>query len=299
MAVTYQGKKVKDNNILTRRTKGETVLFVIVFIIFVIQSISLFLPIVWMFLSSLKKPLEYAGGYAFDLPEDWLFSNYKLAFDVLNKGDVTFFGMIFNSLWYTTVVAVMSAFVPLVTGYVMSKYNFKAKPVIFALAITSMTIPIVGATASHLKIVHLLGLYDTPLYVVVSCFSGFGGSFLVYYGFYKNVSWSYAEAGMIDGASPFVIFFKIMLQQAMPIFLTYLITGAIACWNEYYVMILYIPSYPSLASGLYEYQATAIRLANYPVYFAGLIISMIPTIAIFAIFADKIMTNLSVGGLKG
>ena len=53
MAVTYQGKKVKDNNILTRRTKGETVLFVIVFIIFVIQSISLFLPI-----NDMKKTLK-------------------------------------------------------------------------------------------------------------------------------------------------------------------------------------------------------------------------------------------------
>ena len=40
-------------------------------------------------------------------------------------------------------------------------------------------------------------------------------------------------------------------------------------------------------------------MANYPVYFAGLIISMIPTLILFGIFSDKVMTSLSFGGLKG
>ena len=292
-------KKIKERSILNQRSSGEKILFAIVFVVLLIEAISLIAPIVWMFVSSLKKPLEYAAGDAFALPEDWLFSNYKMAFEVLNAGNVSFFGMIWNSLWYTAMATIMSAFIPLVTGYVMSKYNFKIKQLIFTLAIASMTIPIVGNTASQLKLVYTLGLYDTPLYVFILNLGGFGGSFLVYYGYYKNVSWSYAEAGMMDGASPFVIFFRIMFYQALPIFFTYLITGAIACWNEFYLMILYLPSYPSLASGLYEYQSRATRIANIPVYFAGLIISMIPTIALFAAFADKIMTNLTIGGLKG
>ena len=81
--------------------------------------------------------------------------------------------------------------------------------------------------------------------------------------------------------------------------MTYAITGAITNWNEYNTMILYLPSYPTLASGLFEYQSNAIRMANYPVYFAGLIISMIPTLILFGIFSDKVMTSLSFGGLKG
>ena len=289
----------KEVNILNMRSKSEKIVYPIVFTIFLLQALSLLLPVAWMFMSSFKGALEFEGGNAFDLPKKWLAGNFLEAFEMLNVGDTNFFGMIFNSLWYTIIVSALGAFVPSITGYVMSKYKFKLKPVFFSIAIISMTIPIVGATASYMKIIAFLNLYNTPFYTIVTSLGGFGGSFLVYYGFYKSVSWSYAEATMIDGGGPYTIFFKIMLPQAIPIILTYFITGAIANWNEYQTMILYLPDYPTLASGLFEYQSNSIRMANYHVYFAGLIISMIPTLLLFGIFSDKIMTSISIGGLKG
>ncbi|MBQ7880117.1 MAG: carbohydrate ABC transporter permease, partial [Clostridia bacterium] len=116
---------------------------------------------------------------------------------------------------------------------------------------------------------------------------------------FKGISWSYAEAAILDGANPYVIFFRIMLPQAKGIVLTYAITNSIAFWNEYQSIVLYLPSYPTLASGLFEFKARATRRANYPVYFAGLIISMIPTLVLFSAFSGRIMTSISVGGLKG
>lgn len=293
-------RKEKDSpNILNHRTKGDRPVFILAFVILTVHCLTLAAPVVWMFLSSLKGPIEYSGGDPFALPESWRFSNFARSFKMLNLGDTTFFGMIFNSIWYTLIKAFLCAFVPAVTGYVMSKYRFPGRQVIYTTAIAAMTLPIVGAGASYMKLIASMGMYDNILYVIVSSLGGFGGSFLVYYGFFKSVSWSYAEAAEIDGANPFVVFFKIMLPHAVPIIMTYVITGAIGSWNAYSDMILYIPSFPTLASGLFEYQANAIRAIDYPVYFAGLLISMIPTVALFAMFSDKIMTNLSMGGLKG
>lgn len=290
---------MKERNILDQKSKGEKAFFVVVFIIFALHSFTLIFTVAWMLMSSFKASLEYSAGDAFALPQKWLFSNYVEAFKMLNNGKTTFFGMIFNSLWYTGICSVLGAFVPSVTGYVISKYDFKVKKLIFTVAIACMMIPIVGATASYMKVIAYLGLYDTPMYVVITSLGGFGGTFLVYYGFWKSVSWSYAEAAEIDGAGPFVIFFKVMLPQGLPIMLTYIVTGAIGNWNEYTTMILYLPSFPTLASGLFEYQSNAVRSINYPVYFAGLIVSMIPTIVLFSAMSDKIMTSLSIGGLKG
>lgn len=285
--------------ILTRKTRGEKILYTIMFFVFLIQSASLVVPVIWMIVSSFKGALEYMGGYAFDLPEKWLFSNYSKAFEVLNVGNTNFFGMIFNSLWYTGIATALGVFVPAATGYVMAKYKFPGKEIIFSVAIISMVIPIVGATASRMKIISMLGINDSPLYVIITSLGGFGGSFLVYYGFFKALSWSYAEAVMIDGGGHFIIFLKVMLPQAAPMLLTYAITGAIGNWNEYQTMILYLPSYPTLASGLFEYKDNAVRAANFPVYFAGLILSVIPTITLFCIFSNRIMTSISIGGLKG
>ena len=291
----------KDSgSILTRKTTGEKILYIFVFILFLIQSLTLLMPVLWMIMSSFKGALEYMGGDAFALPEKWLFFNYPKAFKVLElKGGTNFFGMTWNSIWYTAISTALGIFMPALTGYVMAKYNFPGKQAIFSIAIISMLIPIVGATASRMKIIAELGIYDNPLYVVVTYLGGFGGSFLVSYGFFKALSWSYAEAVMMDGGGHFTIFFKVMLPQAAPILLTYAITGAIGNWNEYQTMILFLPSYPTLASGLFEYKENAVRAANFPVYFAGLILSVIPTITLFCIFSNRIMTSISIGGLKG
>lgn len=291
--------RAESGGILAQKTKGEKILYTIVFIVFFTQSLLLVAPVLWMIMSSFKGALEYMGGNAFALPEKWLWSNYRQAFEVLNVGDTNFFGMTFNSLWYTAIATGLGIFMPALTGYVMAKYHFPGKSAIFSIAIVSMIIPIVGSTASRMKIVAALGLYDSPLYVVVTYLGGFSGSFLVYYGFFKALSWSYAEAVMIDGGGHFIIFFKVMLPQAAPILLTYAITGAIANWNEYYTMILFMPSFPTLASGLFQYKDNAVRAANFPVYYAGLIISVIPTITLFGIFSNRVMTSISIGGLKG
>ena len=89
----------EGGGILTRKTRGEKILYTVMFFVFLIQSASLIVPVLWMIMSSFKGALEYMGGYAFDLPEKWLVENYGKAFDVLNIGDTNFFGMIFNSLW--------------------------------------------------------------------------------------------------------------------------------------------------------------------------------------------------------
>lgn len=298
-AIKKRKFRKRGDSILDKKTTGEKILYVFVFLFFSLQALSLILPVGWMIMSSLKGLREYETANPFAFPVAWEFENYIEAFKALNANDTNFFGMILNSLWYTTIATALGVFIPACTGYVMSKYRFPGHSLIFGIAIVSMVIPIVGSAASRMKILSWLMLDDSPLYVIVNSLGGFGGTFLVYYGFFKALSWSYAEAVMIDGGGHFTIFFKIMLPQALPILLTYAITGAIGNWNEYESIILYLPSYPTLASGLYEFQSVQTRSPDWPVYFAGLIISVIPTIALFCAFSDRIMTSLSIGGLKG
>ena len=118
------------------------------------------------------------------------------------------------------------------------------------------------------------------------------------YGFFKNVSWFYAEAAFIDGGGHFMVFFRIMLPLALGPIVTLFVVAFVQNWNDYMTMILYMPSYPTLSSGLYEFQANAIHGVDYPVYFAGLLISLIPTLTIFAFCSDIMMSNMNVGGIK-
>lgn len=294
-------KKMNDNvsSVLSGRSRGEKIVFAIVFAIFVLYAASLIYPFVWAFINSLKGSLEYSGGDPFALPKTPLFSNYADAFELLELDDgTTFFDMIFNSVWYTGLAAFLGVFMSCVTGYCISKYEFKAKKYIYSVAIFCMTIPIVGSMGAYYKLIGELGLYDTPMYAVVANLSSWGFNFLVMYGFFKNVSWTYAEAAFVDGGGHFTVFFRIMLPLAIGPIVTLFVVSAIGHWNDYMTMILYIPSYPTLASGLYAFQANAIREVNYPVYFAGLLISLAPVLVLFAFCSDIMMSNMNVGGIK-
>lgn len=285
---------------LNRRSGTEKVLYFVVFVIFALQAFTMFFVFWWLLNNSLKDPFEYGKlQNSMQFPKELLFENYIKAFQTLNTDEVSFFEMIANSLYYTVVCSLLGSFCPAVTGYVLSKYKFAGREVIYSLAIISLTLPVVGTGAAYMRLLHNLHLYDNPLFYVVSNLSGFGSIFLIYAAFFGGLSWSYAEAAEMDGANPYQIFFRVMFPQCLPIYFTNVIICAIACWNEYNLMILYMPHYLSLAAGLYDFQANATRGANYPVYFAGLIVSMIPTLVIFGVFSDKIMTSLSVGGLKG
>ena len=287
---------MKEKSILNHRTARERIIFALVLVLMIVYALSLITPFLWVFMSSLKDSLEYSSGNAFALPEKWLFSNYADAMDLLTLDDGTsFLGMIFNSVWYTAVATGLSVFMSSVTGYCMAKYTFKARNVIYAIAIFCMTIPIVGNMASYYKLIYELNIYDTPIYVVVTHLGAWGFNFLVMYATFKNISWSYAEAVFIDGGNHFTVFFRIMLPLAMPMITTLFILSAIAGWNDYTTPMLYFPSFPNVAMGLYMVSQTLTR-GDMSTYYAALVITTVPVVALFAGFSDKIMKNYSIGG---
>lgn len=306
----FKKVKVKDEaSILTKRTKGEKILYGIVFGVFTIYSIILLYPLLYLLINSFQDPYTYLmnrvdGGHsAFELPSEWKFGNYldafKLSFaDSLGK-PIYMSQMFFNSLWYCTFAVGGQVLMSCFTGYIMSKYEFKGRGVIYALAIFSMTIPVVGTTGALFKLANELNIYNSPLFLISVSLGGWGFNFMVMYGFFQNVSWSYAEAVFLDGGGHFSAFFKVMLPQAKMSIVTLVIVSFIQSWNNYLTPLLYLPDFPTIASGMYKLKLTATRDSNMPFYYAGLMVSAIPVVVLYGCFSDVIMKNFSVGGLKG
>lgn len=303
------GKRNDVPYVLTVRSNGEKILFAIVFVLLAIFALSLILPFVFLIINSLKDGLDYIADLnasaSFALPKEWKFQNYVLAFTDMkytnSVGRAIYLPeMLFNSIWYCVVSTSMTVIASTLTAYTLAKYRFRGRGLLYGIAIFSMTIPIMGTTAAMYKLVYSIGIYNTPLLPFLMNFAGFGFNFLVLYGFFSNLSWSYAEAVFIDGGGHATVFFRIMLPQAMPSMVTLFIIAFITHWNDYQTLLLYMPDYPTLASGIYSIQLTMKRdVLKYPEYFAGLLITVIPVLVLFAAFSDTIMSNFTVGGLKG
>ena len=105
--------------------------------------------------------------------------------------------------------------------------------------------------------------------------------------------------GVLDLAQAPVAFATIGIPMGKNILIAYFLLNFITLWNNYETPLLYFNDMPTLALGLYAFQQEIQYAANYPAYFAGALIAMLPILLIFVFAADKLMGQMYSGGLKG
>ncbi len=274
-----------------------------------IFTFSLLIPLIWMIYTAMKPSLEYFEN-SFRLPQNWTFSNFLTVLPMLqiriltDRGEVLFrvWDMLGTSVIWAAGNAFVSQFFTLITAYVIAKYKFIGKNVIYMIGIFVMIVPIIGALPSQMVVKKALGIYDSMfMHIITSpgvCFSGLW--FLLYYAAFQGVPWEYAEAAFIDGAGHYKVMFKIMLPMMIPTFSAIFLLGFLGTWNDYNSFIMWLPSYANLAYGMYLFQLDASNYgASMPQIMAGFIICMIPTVILYVSSQKLITSKLMVGGLKG
>ncbi len=284
---------------LNVRTTTEKIVLSIFFVIFVAYAISLLFPVIWTIYNSFKTTFEF-GEDKFGLPKEIAWDNYVRIFDA-KKMSISLPFAVFNTLWRTTGSVVVGLFFTSCVSYVVCKYSdqFGWLKYIYTFVVTIMIIPIYGSTAASYDINHnILQIANKPWLWWITWTSGIGFGFLMMYSAWKNLSWNYAEAAFIDGATNFQVFFKIMMPMVKPILTALFVVNFIGGWSEYMETIMYMDEWPSLGYAVYILQKQATRF-GYPTYFAVIVMAMIPTVGLFMTFQETIMQNMTTGGLKG
>ena len=215
--------------------------------------------------------------------------------------EVTFIGMVWNSLWITFSRATILSLTPMLVGYVYARYDFYGKKAVMAVHLFTMTLPLFGSGGAYMKFIHDVGLYDSPLYFIFTSWNGRAPSVFIYSAAFAGLSHAYKEAAELDGASRLRIFVSIEARMIAPIFWTFFINNTFGLWNDYLNILLYNPSFPNLATGLYLFGSRNATGGNmhYPKYWCGLIIGAIPPLVLFGFSSDMIFKNMALGGLKG
>lgn len=279
------------------RSMTEKIILGIFFVIFLFYAVTLVFPFVWMILNSFKTNPEFFGNI-WALPAKWLFSNYVEVFSINVKG-FTITELTLNSLFLVVTCTAVGMAFPAMAAYVVSKYKFRLNGFIYALSVIIIVVPTIGGIAATFKLLNALNIYNTYFSIILMGSSGFGVQFIMMYGYFQSLSWTYAEAAFVDGASNFKVFYAVMLPQAKPILITIAVLSVIGVWNDYFTPYMYTPAKPTLALGIKMYQDQLAYDANFPLLFALMIVSIIPIIVMFAFAQKYIMSSMVMGGIKG
>ena len=273
-------------------------------IIFIIHTAFLLLPLLWMVLTSFKGLYDFSEN-VLGLPEKWLFSNYS---DALKNMVIPVGGrkvymeeMLLNSFVYVVSYTVMPLLGNCFVAYACAKYKSKFGAIVYNLVIFMMIFPVIGNLSSALNAARIIKTYDNIIWASIMNCTFKGTNFLIFYAVFKGISWEYAEAAFIDGAGHFTIMVRIMLPMAASTIGALAITTVIGTWNDWNTPLVWFPSHPTIAYGLYHYSNVSggNTMAGVPIQFAAATMSAIPMVLIFIIFRKKIIGNVSFGGLKG
>lgn len=277
-----------------RAKKENSLIMNVLFVLFCIYAATLLLPLVWMFINSFK-PNNNEFFYDQWKFTSFTFDNYKLLF----TGENNILEMFANSLILSLCIPTVSTFFSLCAGHATASFDYKLRNVFYFIFIMPMFVSVAGTTPYVYKLLNDLGLFDKHIgLIVMSCgVSGFG--YLMYYSVFKNISHTYSEAAMMDGAGYWRTFIQILCPQAVNLIAAQWVMGFIGAWNDFSGPYLFLPSHPTLGVGVKEISDKIDLGHSYPELFATIILMLIPTLILYFVFQKKIMTVSLGGGIKG
>lgn len=250
-------------------------------------------PFIWMVLSSFKTNSEIGALHQTLIPQVFTMENYTTLQSNFNF--LRYFG---NSVFIAVVITVLVIYISCISGYVLSKYEFRGKNLLFGVVMMTMMIPWSVTIISRYTMFMTAGLQDSYLSLILPVMvSGFG-IFMMKQDI-AGLPDEIIEAARIDGASEFSIFHKIIFPMCKNSISAIAIFQFLWCWEDYLWPYLMIDSEQKqlLAVGLTTFNGR--YATDYGGLFAATTISIIPVLIVYVIFQKHFVAGVASGAVKG
>jgi trehalose/maltose transport system permease protein len=277
-------------------TLGKVLNRVLFWILVVIIIFYTVFPFVWAVISSIKPNAEL-----FSTPVDYWPDQINLTFYqfVLDNGD--FLRALRNSVIVSVTTVVISLALGSLAAYALGRLKFRGRTPVLYLILSMTMFPQIAILGSLYQMITALGLFDR-LPALIIAYLTFTLPFTVWVltNFFKAMPGELEEAALVDGATPFQAFARILLPLAAPGLVTTGLLAFIAAWNEYLYALTFTQSrartvQPAIASFSGN---TQFELPWGNILAASVLVTL-PLVVLVLIFQRKILAGLTAGAVKG
>ena len=258
----------------------------------IIGAVLTLLPLSVVLIAALKTEQEYLLTGPFDPPANWLnLENFATAFESgrMLEGFVNTLIVLGVSLVGTIILGTMCA-------YALDRFAFRGKKLIFGLFLVATLIPGVTTQVATFQLINGMGLYDTKIALILLFMGTDIIAIYLFIQFMSSIPVSLDEAAMIDGASRWTIYWRVILPLLRPAIATVVIIKGIAVYNEFYMPFLYLPSEGLISTSLFRFKGPF--GAQWELIAAGSILVIIPTLVAFLFLQKWIYRGLTSGAVK-
>jgi multiple sugar transport system permease protein len=252
-------------------------------------------PFYWIINTSLKTGAELSQGRLF--PAHPSLANYS---SIFHNADFT--TALKTSLIDAGVATLISLIVGAFAGYALARLRFPRKFLILAIVLSISTFPPIAIAAPLFKLWTDIGLYNTYLGLILP-FLTFVLPLTIYIltSFFREIPKELEEAALVDGATHFQAFRKVVLPLAAPGLVTAGLLAFIFAWNEFLLSITLTSSSsrrPVSAAIAFFTGSSQFQIPIGTISAATVTIT-VPLIVLVVIFQKRIVAGLTAGALKG
>lgn len=293
-----------------KRTKNnihtDKLFKVFVYVALITLAISIVIPVLWVFMASIKENSEFYGN-PWALPKGVYLQNFIDAFKTAKMGDY-----MLNSVIVTGLALLILLIVALPAAYVLARYRFKGSKIIntmfmggLFINVNYIVVPIFLMLVDGDKFLNSTigkGFFLNNLFILALVYASTALPFTIYLlsGFFVTIPKDYEEAAFVDGSGYFRTMVSIMMPMARPSIITVILFNFLSFWNEYIISLtLLTKDSKTLPVGLMQLMQAQQAAANYGQLYAGLVIVMLPTLILYILVQRKLTQGMSLGGLKG
>lgn len=251
-------------------------------------------PFLWIFQASFS-----ASAAAYRLPPRWWPENPDLQNFALVFQQVPFHRFFINSLFVATSITVGQLITCSTAAYAFARLEFRGRNILLMILLSSLMIPFQVTIVPLFIFMRQLNLYNTHWALILPpLISPFGVFLLRQY--FLTIPRELEEAAVIDGASTWVIFTRIILPLAAPALTTLGIVTFVYWWNDYLLPLIMIndPNLQTVPVGLTllrgRYAAGLVGTIA-----AGVTMAVIPVLLVFLLLQRYIIKSIVTTGIKG
>jgi len=267
----------------------------ILLVALIVLSLVWLLPFVTVLLSSVRGQGDLLSRGIFSLPKEIRWSNFAKAWET--GGFSTYFG---NSLTLILIKVPIGIFLAALAAFPFAKMRFRGDLTLFIFFLLGLAVPVQVTLQPLLVMMKQIGIANS-LFALLPPYVAFGLPFQIFVlrGFFRLIPSELLEAARIDGASELRVFLTIMLPLSLPALAALAIIDVLATWNEFLIALVLISAHDSktVPVGLLQFQGE--YSSQYTLLMAGIVISIVPVLAIFLFLQRYFITGLTAGAVKG
>ena len=287
-------KERKSMSLSAKRRAGNISAYVVLILISIIWII----PFVFLVLQSFRCESQGPTGYV--LPQVWGFDNYAYLF----SSDCNFLQWYLNTFIIAIAVAVGQTIMQIMMAYALSRFRFKFRKGLMNIMLILGMFPgflTMIVLYQVLKTLGLTGDNAVPGLILVSIASS-GMGYYVVKGFLDTMPKSLDEAAMVDGATRFQVFYKVILPLCKPIIIYTVLTAFMGPWGDFVfakTIALGSQAGMNVATGLYSWLSDAMISTHFTYFCAGGVIVAIPVMVLFMFLQKYYVEGVTGGAVKG